>query len=29
MQAGMKVDLSWKSSAKEYVKVYQKVLRKP
>lgn len=28
MQAGMKQDFSWESSAKEYVKVYRKVLRK-
>jgi starch synthase len=28
MQAGMKQDFSWESSAKEYVKVYRKALRK-
>jgi len=28
MQAGMKVDFSWKSSAKEYVKVYHKAMQK-
>jgi starch synthase len=28
MRAGMKQDLSWERSAKEYVKLYRKVLRK-
>jgi starch synthase len=28
MHAGMKVDLSWRHSAKEYVKVYQKILNR-
>jgi starch synthase len=28
MQTGMKVDFSWQHSAKEYVKVYQKVMHK-
>jgi len=28
MQAGMKVDFSWKSSAKEYLKVYHKTMQK-
>jgi len=28
MQAGMKLDFSWKSSAKEYVKVYHKAMQK-
>jgi len=28
MQAGMKVDFSWKSSAKEYLKVYHKAMQK-
>ncbi len=29
MQAGMKQDLSWEQSAKEYIKVYRKALKKP